>query len=187
MNRSTAIFLALWSLTAALPVNAEQIDIFTAAREGDDKAIKACVVTGCNVNSTNSDFYTPFILAAYYGHNQTLETLLQLGADPCALDAKGSNAFMGVAFKGYDETARWLLEHTQCDVDHQNKAGQTALMMASLFGREAIIKLLLEHGAKPDLADYQGNTAEKLAQAQGLSRVVEIIKFEILLTKIWPS
>jgi ankyrin repeat protein len=53
-------------------------------------------------------------------------------------------------------------------------------MMASLFGgREAIIKLLLEHGVKPDLADHQDNTAEKLAQAQGLTRVVEIIKFHI--------
>ncbi|WP_432742469.1 ankyrin repeat domain-containing protein [Methylobacter sp. G7] len=179
MNRSTAIFLTLWSLMVALPVGAEEIDIFTAAREGDVNAIKTCVLAGCNVNSTNSDFYTPFILAAYYGHNQVLETLLQQGANPCALDAKGSNAFMGVAFKGYDETVRWLLEHTQCDVNHQNQAGQTALMMASLFGREAIIKLLLEHGAKPDLADYQGNTAEKLAQAQGLSRIVEIIKFHI--------
>lgn len=40
-------------------------------------------------------------------------------------------------------------------------------------------KLLLEHAAKPDLADHQGNTTEKPAQAQGLSRVAEIIKFHI--------
>lgn len=179
MNRITAVFLALWALTAALPVGAEQIDIFAAARDGDDNAIKACALTGCDMNAVNSDFYTPFILAAYYGHNQILDALLKQGANPCAVDAKGSNAFMGVAFKGYDETAKWLLDHTPCDVNHQNRAGQTALMMASLFGREAIIKLLLERGAKPDLTDYQGNTAEKLAQAQGLSRVVEIIKFHI--------
>ncbi|MDO9048712.1 MAG: ankyrin repeat domain-containing protein [Methylobacter sp.] len=177
MNRIRAIFFILWAIT--FQAGAEEIDIFTAAREGDDNAIKACALKGCNVNAVNSDFYTLFILAAYHGHNQTLDTLLKLGANPCALDAKGSNAFMGVAFKGYEETAKWLLEHTQCDVNHQNRAGQTALMMASLFGREAIIKLLLEHGAKPDLADHQGNTAEKLAQAQGLSRVVEIIKFHI--------
>lgn len=73
----------------------------------------------------------------------------------------------------------WLLEHAPCDVNHQNRAGQTALMMASLFGREAIVELLLEHAAKPDLADHQGNTTEKPAQAQGLSRVAEIIKFHI--------
>ncbi len=52
-------------------------------------------------------------------------------------------------------------------------------MMASLFGQEEMIKLLLEHGADPQLTDYQGNTATKLAQAQGLSRVVEIIKFHL--------
>jgi uncharacterized protein len=49
--------------------------------------------------------------------------LIQQGANPCALGAKGSNAFMGVAFKGYDKTAKWLLEHSQCDVNHQNRTG----------------------------------------------------------------
>ncbi len=72
-----------------------------------------------------------------------------------------------------------LVEKTQCGVNHQNHAGQTALMMASLFGREDIIKLLLEHGADPQLTDYHGNTATKLAQAKRLSRVVEMIKFHI--------
>jgi ankyrin repeat protein len=96
---------------------------------------------------------------------------------PCAVDKKGNNAFMGVAFKGHLQVAKWLLENTVCNVNHQNYAGQTALMMASLFGREDIIRLLLEHGANPDLKDRQGNTSIKLAQAQGLSRVVEIIQF----------
>ena len=116
-------------------------------------------------------------MLAYYGHIQSLETLLKLGANACAVDKKGSNAFMGVAFKGHKHVAKWLLENTDCNVNHQNHAGQTALMMASLFGRENIIKLLLDHGANPSVMDNQGNTSLKLAQAQGLSHVVEIIQF----------
>lgn len=111
--------------------------------------------------------HSPFILAAYYGQLKALETLMSLGADPCALDNKGSNAFMGVAFKGHVEVAKWLLENTPCEVNHQNYAGQTGLMMASLFGREEIIKRLLEHGANRNLQDNQGNTAASLAKAQG--------------------
>jgi ankyrin repeat protein len=156
---------------------AETIDIFAAARAGDTIAIKSYVTKKGDVNIKNVKSYTPFILAAYYAQMPALETLLEAGADPCAVDNKGSNAFMGVAFKGHQQIAKWLLENTQCDVNHQNYAGQTSLMMASLFGREDMIKLLLEQGADRHLKDKQGNTSVKLAQTQGLSRVVEIIQF----------
>jgi len=86
---------------------------------------------------------------------------------------------MGVAFKGHQQVAKLLLEQTQCNINHQNYAGQTALMMASLFGREELIQLLLKHGAKPELTDRQGNTSVKLAQAQGLSHVVDMLKFNL--------
>lgn len=168
-------------LTLMIPitVNGDEADIFTAARGGDVNAINACKAKNCNLNARNEEGYTAFILAAYHNHQKTLTALKLHGADPCALDPKGNSAMMGVAFKGYTEIAKWLLEYGKCDVNHQKLAGQTALMMAALFNREAIIQLLLAHGAKPDLADYQGNTAAKLAQAQGLSKVVEIIKFQV--------
>ena len=169
--------LTLWLLAISLNATAGEIDIFTAAREGNSIAIKNHVQRGGDINITNAKAYTPFILAAYYGQSQALETLLNLNAMPCAVDKKGSNAFMGVAFKGHLQVAKWLLENTACNVNHQNYAGQTALMMASLFGREDMIRLLLKHGANPNLKDRQGNTSIKLAQAQGLSRVVEIIQF----------
>ena len=179
MNNIINVFFSLWMIAISSDVMATDVDIFTVAREGDNAAIINYVQQGGDVNTTNTKSYTPFILAAYYGHTQALETLLNLGADACAIDNKGSNAFMGVAFKGHQQVAKWLLENTICNVNHQNYAGQTALMMASLFGREEMIKLLLKHGAKVDLTDYQGNTSVLLAQAQGLTRVVEIIKFHL--------
>ena len=171
-----AIF-GIWAITFSSNAMASDTDIFTAAREGDSAAILNYVKQGKDINITNAKSYTPFILSAYNGQSQALETLLNSGANACAVDTKGSNAFMGVAFKGHSYIAKWLLDNTDCDVNHQNYAGQTALMMASLFGREEIIKLLLEHGANPDIKDNQGNTSLKLAEAQGLSRVVEIIQF----------
>ena len=177
MNKTTLLFFTLWSIVISSNAIANGVDIFTAAREGDSAAIRNFVQQGGDINKPNAKSHTPFILASYYGHTQTLETLLKIGADACTLDNKGSNAFMGVAFKGHQHVAKWLLKNTSCNVNHQNYAGQTALMMASLFGREDIIKLLLEHGANRSLKDNQGNTSVKLAQAQGLSRVVEIIQF----------
>ncbi len=177
MNNFKLCLFSIWAMAISSNAMANGADIFIAAREGDSVTIINYVTQGKDINITNAKSYTPFILSAYNGQSQALETLLNLGADACAVDDKGSNAFMGVAFKGHFYIAKWLLENTDCNVNHQNYAGQTALMMASLFGREKIIELLLEHGANPGLKDNQGNTSIKLAQAQGLSRVVEIIQF----------
>ncbi len=179
MNKTAIFIIALLAINISQTTVAETIDIFAAAREGNSRDIKTYAQNGGNVNVTNNKTYTPFILATYNGHTEAAETLLEVGADACVLDNKGNNAFMGVAFKGHQQVAKWLVEKTQCKVNHQNYAGQTALMMASLFGREDIIKLLLEHGADPLLTDPQGNTATKFAQAQGLSRVVEMIQFHL--------
>ena len=110
---------------------AAEIDIFDTAREGDVSSITEYVRQGGNLNVSNSRGYTPFILATYHGHDEAASALVDAGADACALDEKGSNAYMGVAFKGYLHTAEWLPEHTSCDVNHINGAGQAALMMPS--------------------------------------------------------
>lgn len=173
------VSLMLASVTVPAVAVTTSIDIFDAAREGDNTAVSEYHSRGGDMSVTDSRGYTPFILAAYYGHADTLALLQQQGADACGLDEKGSNAFMGVAFRGHVETAAWLLANTHCDVNHTNYAGQTALMMASLFGRETIIAQLLEAGADKRIVDVQGNTAESLAQSQGLSRIVTLVKFNL--------
>lgn len=154
----------------------QAVDVFNAARGGDIDALQAYHEQGGDLNVANPRGHTPFILAAYYDQPEVMHWLKQAGADVCAVDEQGSNAFMGVAFRGYDHLAEWLLEHTDCGVNYQNYAGQTALMMAALFGREAMIETLLEAGADPEIRDFQGNTAASLAQAQGLSAVAETLR-----------
>ncbi|AMK77422.1 MULTISPECIES: ankyrin repeat domain-containing protein [Methylomonas] len=167
----------LTSIALSLTFNlALATDIFDMARDGDTKAIAEYVKRGGDPNLANADGYTPLNLAAYHGHLPAVQVLHNAGANPCAEDGKGNNALMGVAFKGDTPTARWFLNHSGCDVNRQNHAGQTALMMASLFGREEIIQLLMQHGAHADIQDLQGNSATSLAQAQGLNRVATIIR-----------
>ena len=81
---------------------------------------------------------------------------------------------MGVAFKGDGKVAdRLLTEH--CDVNAANNAGQTALMMAALFGRTDIVRLLIAHGANAALKDNAGNTAIGLAEQQGNRAMVTLL------------
>lgn len=172
--RILLLFLLMCMMHSA---RASEGDLFDAAREGDTARIEQYVRIGQKVNLTNEDGYTPFILATYHGHVKAAATLLAHGADACATDPKGSNAFMGVAFKGHLAMAEWLLAHTSCNINHQNNAGQTALMMASLFGHDALVKLFIHHKADPAIIDHSGNTAASLARGQGLSHIVDMVRF----------
>ncbi len=168
--------LVLMALFLALPAQASEA-LLQAARAGSVTEIEQLVAAGARLESSTDRGCTPFILAAYHGHLQAAQTLAALGANACASDTAGSSALMGVAFKGHDMVAKWFVGHSGCDVNHTNQAGQTALMMASLFGREAMIDGLLEAGADPTLRDARGNTAESLARAQGLTGVVTKLRF----------
>ena len=168
---------ALLASTVSQPALASSGDIFDAARQGDTAVLAAYVKSGGDIEARNRRGHTPFILAAYYGQTDMIDQLKSLGADPCAVDTQGSPAFMGVVFKGHQETLNWLLDNTNCDVNHQNYAGQTALMLAALFDREEIAENLIGAGAKPEISDYSGNTPETLAAGQGLTKMIAILKF----------
>lgn len=173
------IIALLFCLLIACTAHAADIDIFDACRQGDLKIIDQYLARGGDKEARTGRDYTPFILAAYYGQDAALAHLQKAGANPCAEDEAGNTAFMGVAFRGHISTTQWLLAHTSCNVNHQNSSGQTALMMASLFGREEIIAQLLKAGAKPELKDARGNSAASLAAAQGLDKVVKMLTFPL--------
>lgn len=79
---------------------------------------------------------------------------------------------MGVAFKGYPDIARLLIARG-ADVNYQNRAGQTAAMMATLFRQGDILELLIAHGADLSITDMAGNTARTLAMMQGDAALTE--------------
>lgn len=147
-----------------------------AARQGDVDTLAALYAAGGDLEANNDDGHTPFIMAAYHGHADALAWLLDRGAEPCATDDQGNSVHMGVAFRGHERIARWLLDNTECDIDHRNHVGQTALMMAALFGREAIVHLYLRHGADAGAVDLQGNTAANLAAGQGQASLAERLR-----------
>jgi len=141
--------------------------LFEAAKLGRADLIPVLVRNGADVNGYESRGFTPLILAAYNGQANAVEALIKAGADACKPDLnQGNTAQMGVAFKGDDRIAARLLKE-KCDVNARNRAGQTALMMASLFGRTAQIDMLLEAGAERALVDNSGRSAAGVAAAQG--------------------
>ncbi|EQB10802.1 MULTISPECIES: ankyrin repeat domain-containing protein [Sphingobium] len=146
--------------------------LYEAARLGRADMIEPLAKAGVNLDGYDARGFTALILAAYNGHDETVDALIKAGADACRPDeTRGNTAQMGVAFKGDDVLAARLLR-TPCGVDVSNKAGQTALMMAAMFGREAQIDMLLAAGASPDLTDLEGRGAKSIAAMQGHTAIV---------------
>lgn len=143
--------------------------LFEAARLGRTDMIDPLLKAGADVNAYDDRGFTPLILAAYNGQLATVEALINKGADACRPDRdQGNTAQMGVAFKGEDGIAARLLK-AGCDVNARNKAGQTALMMASLFNRQAQVNILLAAGADRSIQDAAGRSASSVAADQGNS------------------
>lgn len=68
-----------------------------------------------------------------------------------------------------------VLLATGADVNESNDGGQTALILAVIFGHTRLVRLLMEAGADPQLRDNLGLNAIEWAQRRGLLEAVEIL------------
>ncbi|HEX3366064.1 ankyrin repeat domain-containing protein [Phenylobacterium sp.] len=149
---------------------------FEAARQGRTDLLAGLIRAGMPVDVRDSRGYTALILAAYDDQPSAVDLLLEQGADPCAADLRGDTALMGVAFEGRLAIAERLV--ARCDVNTRNREGQTAVMIAALFGHAEIVRLLARHGGDLALKDASGNSASALARQQGNAAM------EALLTEL---
>lgn len=74
-----------------------------------------------------------------------------------------------------DEKAVSALLANGADVNETTGGGQTALILAVIFGRTNLVKLLMKAGADPQLRDNLGLNAIEWAQRRGLTEVVAIL------------
>ena len=173
--RAKGLILGAFLLVVSPMALAQNQSWFEAAREGNVQLLEVQFKTAPElINARNEKGYTAFVLASYNNQAAYAEHLLKLGANPCLADKKGNTALMGVIFKGHLDLALKLI--AKCDVNHRNHEGQTALMYASLFGRENIAAELMKQGAIKDLKDHEGRDAITLAEGQWNQAMVGLLK-----------
>ena len=101
-----------------------------------DQVVKCLVELGANVNATDRNGITPFILAAETGSKKQLDILLQAGADPQAVDKWGNTAVHYLGSKSGLGGARKMpsvqiakkLAEAGVDLYATNLKGETAFM-----------------------------------------------------------
>ena len=138
---------------------------------------------------------TPFVRAAQSSDTELMKLLLAHGADPKIATEFGDTALTAAAGIGwvegvtYEHSSKENLEAVKMlldlglDPNGANNDGRTPLMGAAMKGRNDVVQLLVDRGAKLDQRDHgsrdtdttvsvnAGHTWEALDYADGLVRV----------------
>lgn len=166
------------------PVDAEDkwgsTPLTVACTSGHTEVVRLLLEAGANVHNQISDGRTVINLAVRGGKAEILELLLDHGAD--LQSPQPSFTPLGFAcFEGNAAQVKVLLDRG-ADPDVRFTAvgfrNATALHVAARAGKVSMVQHLLDAGAKPFLADYDGRTAADLAKGRRAERIRELLAAE---------
>jgi len=130
-----------------------------AASKGREKIVSFLLSCGADPNSADKLGATPLHRASGPGHSGVVRLLL--GEDSLVVDWAVS--------RGHTDLASWLLERNK-DVDAEDEAGWTPLIIASSAGHEMIVRMLIEAGAGVNRTTKEGRSALLYAASKGEAR-----------------
>jgi len=145
------------------------------------KTARYLLKAGANPDKANVKKISPLVAASYNGSRRLVKQLLKAGANPSQTDASGKGPAVYAAGKGYTDILKLLLD-ADADVNQVYGNGLTALMWAAGHANDvpsaeglATAKLLIERGAKFDIADNRGKTALMIAAERNHPEIVELL------------
>ena len=155
--------------------------LMVATYLGNHRFMHILKSAGADPNATDSQRYDIVTIAAVADDLPTLKVALLIGGDPTNVTSpyKGT-ALIAAAHLGHAEVVR-ALTAAGAPLDHVNNLGWTALIEAIVLGNggpdhTATVKILLDAGASPGLADSGGETPISLARARGYDEIVSLLK-----------
>lgn len=172
-------------LAAGAPIDARdgagRTALLAAVDADRGEAARLLIEAGADINAQATNQDSPWLLAGARGRTGMLERMLQTGrVDYGKRNRYGGNALIPACHYGHVETVRLLLAKSKIDVNQINNLGWTALLEAIILGdggarHTEIVRLLLAHGAKPDLADRDGVTPLAHARQRRQETIVALL------------
>jgi uncharacterized protein len=171
-------------LTAGTKVDvadeARRTALYLAVVHNKVEAARLLLSEGASVNAQARDLDTPWLLAGALGRADILRLMIPHGPDLSVHNRFGGTALIPACEKGHVEAVRVLLD-TAIDLDHVNALGWTCLIEIAYLSdggprHQDIVRLVLQAGANPNIADRHGKTALWHAETRKLSGLVAILR-----------
>ncbi|KAJ9263074.1 hypothetical protein DTO195F2_3052 [Paecilomyces variotii] len=131
--------------------------------EGDEKSVLRLLQHGADVNAASPSNLTPLVFAAFAGHTQIVNMLLEYGAHIEAREHKANFAALNAATDNNNLAVVKLLVEKGAYIDPASLDGMTPLLLAVSKGNIEIAKFLIEHGANMNAQNDSGYTPLMLA------------------------
>ena len=123
---------------------------------------------------------TQLMHAAHNGDEKRVRELVAAGAKFDLVDGAGWLALHYASAGGHANIAKLLLdgknEGEGTDINRRGRDFETALGLASFYGHEAVVRLLLERGANATLRTSIGRTALSWARIRNHAAVVALLE-----------
>src|SRR4051812_28047937 len=154
-------------------------DLLAAVNGGDAGKVKDLLKQNPkSANEYSADGWTALHLAAFLGHRQMAEVLLEMGAQLSALSKNqmaNQPLHAAIAGKTDREMIQMLIERG-ADVNARGGAGVAPLHLAASRGDGVLCELLINRGANAEAKMDDGATPSDIASKRGHASVAEQIQ-----------
>ncbi|SDE66914.1 ankyrin repeat domain-containing protein [Ruegeria marina] len=157
--------------------------LHVAAFASQDDALRALAEAGADMNALEHRAYDVVTIAAVADDPELMSLAIVQGNDPGLVTSPYlGTALIAAAHLGHVEVVRRLIE-AGAPLDHINNLHWTAVMEAVVLGdggadHQAVLDALLSAGADRSIADRDGVTPLRHAEARGFTEMVQRLQAE---------
>ncbi|MCM1324490.1 MAG: ankyrin repeat domain-containing protein [Acetobacter sp.] len=158
--KGMAFFLGLF-LSAGVSLAADKT-IYEIINSEDQFAFSNMVALGFDIDQSDSDGYTPLMIASSLGKIKFVEFLIDNGADVNLRSHTGLTALHRAAQDGHNEVIAALLLGG-ANINIPDMAGFTPLMVSVIANQRFCVEFLIKRGANINFRNADGDTALRIS------------------------